>query len=141
MVARITLIALVGGFSLNVAAPQGRVPSDPPSWCWGRISTPWWSFNPHQAEYVNLGSPVVERTNQDSRKEFYFWLGASAKYRFYNAILQGQVRESVVTFGRSELEHVIGETWMGVTKEFGSGWRGSFFIRGRTEEIKGPKKR
>jgi len=25
MVARITLIALVGGFSLNVAAPQGRV--------------------------------------------------------------------------------------------------------------------
>ncbi len=30
---------------------------------------------------------------------------------------------------------------MGVTKEFGSGWRGSFFIRGRTEEIKGSNER
>ncbi len=63
------------------------------------------------------------------------------KYRFYNAILQGQVRDSVVTFGRSELEHVIGEVWIGVTKEFGDGWRSSFFIRGRTEEIKGPNER
>ncbi len=111
------------------------------TWRWGRISTPWWSFNPHQAEYVNLGSPVVGRTNQDSPKEFYFWFGASVKYRFYNAILQGQVRDSAVTFGRSGLEHVIGEAWMGVTKEFGRGWRGSLVIRGRTEEIKGPSAR
>ena len=81
------------------------------------------------------------RTNQDSPKEFYFWFGASVKYRFYNAILQGQARDSAVTFGRSGLEHVIGEAWMGVTKEFGRGWRGSLVIRGRTEEIKGPSAR
>ncbi len=36
---------------------------------------------------------------------------------------------------------MIGEAWIGVTKEFGSGRRGSFFIRGRTEEIKGPNER
>ena len=44
-------------------------------------------------------------------------------------------------FNRSELEHVIAEAWIGVTKEFSRGFSGSFFIRGRTEEIKGPNKR
>ncbi len=62
-------------------------------------------------------------------------------YRLYNAILQGQFRDSEVTFSRSELEHVIGEAWIGVTKEFSRGFAGSFFVRGRTEEIKGPNER
>ena len=108
---------------------------------WGRISTPWWSFNPHQAEYINLGSPIVAAAEADGRREFYVWLGINLKYRFYNAILQGQFRDSVVTFSRSELEHVIAEGWIGVTKEFRGGWRGSLFVRGRTEEIKGPNAR
>lgn len=111
------------------------------SWRWGQISTPWWSFNPHQAEYINLGSPAIAKPKRNSQKEFFLWAGASVKYRLYNAILQGQFRHSEVTFSRSELEHVIGEAWIGVTKEFSRRFAGSFFVRGRTEEIKGPNER
>lgn len=111
------------------------------SWRWGRISTPWWSFNPHQAEYINLGSPVIAKTKQGRRSEFFLWAGGTIKYRFYNAVLQGQFRDSAVTFDRSDLEHVITEVWIGVTKDFSGGLSGSLFIRGRTEEIKGPNKR
>jgi len=107
------------------------------SWRWGRISTPWWSFNPHQAEYINLGAPVAATTASNGRKEFYFWAGASLKYRFYNAILQGQFRDSEVTFQRSELESLIAEVWIGVTKELKNGLSTSLFLRGRTSEIGG----
>ena len=107
------------------------------SWRGGRISTPWWSFNPHQADYINLGAPVASTTASNGRKEFYFWAGASLKYRFYNAILQGQFRDSEVTFKRSELEHLIAEVFVGVTKELRSGLSASLFIRGRTNEVSG----
>lgn len=108
---------------------------------WGRINTPWWSFNPHQAEYINLGSPVVADRLDGSKSEFYFWAGFNIKYRFYNAILQGQFRESAVSYSRDQLESFIYEAWMGVTREFATGFNASFFVRGRTAEIKGPNAR
>ncbi len=108
---------------------------------WGRINTPWWSFNPHQAEYINLGAPVVADRLEGSTSEFYFWAGFNIKYRFYNAILQGQFRDSVVTFSSDQLESVIYEGWTGITREFGTGLNVSFFVRGRTAEIKGPNAR
>jgi hypothetical protein len=111
------------------------------SWRWGRISTPWWSFNPHQAEYINLGAPVAAAGSATGGREFYFWAGASLKYRFYNAILQGQFRDSEVTFKRSELESVIAEVWVGVTKQLKSRLSASVFLRGRTKEISGPRGR
>ncbi len=52
------------------------------------IDTPWWSFNPHLAEYVSLGSPVAVR-HEGGRREMYVWRGGSLWYRVYNAILQG----------------------------------------------------
>lgn len=111
------------------------------SWRWGRLSTPWWSFNPHQAEYINLGAPVAAAASTSGRKEFYLWAGASLKYRFYNAILQGQFRDSEVAFKRSELEPIIAEVWVGVTRELRTGVRVSLFIRGRTSEISGSRGR
>ena len=75
------------------------------------------------------------------RGEFYLWIGASLKYRLYNAILQGQFRDSEVTFKRSELEPGIAEVWVGVTREFNNGVSTSVFVRGRTKEISGPKGR
>ncbi len=108
---------------------------------WGRINTPWWSFNPHQTDYINLGSPVVGTSVAGRRRELFLWVGGTLKYRLYNAILQGQFRDSVVTFDRSELESVIGEAWIGVTAEFKGQYRFSLFLRARTEEIKGPNAR
>lgn len=116
------------GFSTDVAAGV--------SWRWGRINTPWWSYNPHQAEYINLGAPMTSSGASGGRREFYVWAGASLKYRFHNAILQGQFRDSEVTFERSELEPVIAEAWIGVTREFRGGYSASLFLRGRSQEIR-----
>ena len=108
---------------------------------WGRINTYWWSFNPHQAEYINLGSPVVAEPEGRNPNEFYVWTGANIRYRIYNVILQGQFRDSDVTFSRSDLKHLIGEVWVGVTKQVSSEYRFSFVIRKRTGEVKGPNAR
>ncbi len=105
------------------------------NWRIGRLNTPWWSFNPHQADYINLGSPVTAMAGQEKHRELFFWFGANVKYRFYNSILQGQFRDSKVTFGHDQLNHVIGEIWGGVTYEFADNFRGSLFYRARTAEI------
>ncbi|MDH3714142.1 MAG: lipid A deacylase LpxR family protein [Gammaproteobacteria bacterium] len=40
---------------------------------WGIISTPWWSFTPDYAQYINLGAPVVAASRETGRNEFYLW--------------------------------------------------------------------
>jgi hypothetical protein len=106
------------------------------NWRFGKIRTPWWSFNPHQAEYINLGAPIYAEMGGRKIGEFYIWAGTGLKYRIYNAILQGQFRESAVTFSRSDLNSWIGEVWLGITKRFSNGFEISFSLRGRTNEIK-----
>lgn len=101
---------------------------------WGSIDTPWWSFNPHNAEYISLGSPAIA-SSQNKQKESYLWLGAGVKYRFYNALLQGQFRDSAVTFDRDQLVPIITEAWLGYTHEFEEKWQLSGFIRARNKEI------
>jgi hypothetical protein len=102
----------------------------------GRIRTPWWSFNPHQAEYVNLGSPVISESPDARSDEFYLWFGGSVRYRVYNAILQGQFRDSAVEFSRSDLNPWIGEAWVGLTAQMSKRFRLSVFIRARSKELK-----
>ena len=107
----------------------------------GRIRTPWWSFNPQNAAYAEKGSSLA-KTSTKTKNEFYFWTGLSVHLRAYNVFLQGQFRDSVVTYKSDELNHVVGELWMGVTTELDSGLRMSYFLRGQTSEIKtGPGSR
>ncbi len=108
------------------------------SWRWGRIRSPWWSFTPRNAEYINVGSPVApigRLANEPA--ELYLWAGATVRYRLYNAILQGQFRGSDVEFSRSDLNPLVGEAWIGVTKELEKGWQLSLVLRGRSRELKG----
>ncbi|MFV2055046.1 MAG: lipid A deacylase LpxR family protein [Thiohalomonadales bacterium] len=102
----------------------------------GRLQAPWWTFNPQTSEYAEKSSPTTIGNSLHHRKEFYIWAGLSVRLRLYNALLQGQFRDSVVTYSSDELNHVLGEGWLGVTKEFGDGFRFSYFIRGQTKEIK-----
>ena len=107
------------------------------SWRWGRIRSPWWSFTPRNAEYINLGSPATGTdTAANEPGEFYVWAGAMLRYRLYNAILQGQFRDSDVEFSRSDLNPLVGEAWIGVTKELGNGLTVSFVFRARSRELK-----
>lgn len=107
-------------------------------WRWGRINTPWWSYNPQHSQYIQLGTPLAAGNNPAAKGELYLWAGATAKYRFYSSLLQGQFRESVVKFSNDEVEKLLAQFWLGITWEFARDIRGSFFYRASTEEFKGP---
>jgi len=117
------------GFSTDVNASL--------SWRWGRINTPWWSFNPQHAEYIQLGSPVVATNKRGDKGELYVWAGTTAKYRFYSALMQGQFRESIVKFSSDEVEKLLARFWLGATWEFADNIRGSLFYRASSKEFKG----
>ncbi len=103
---------------------------------WGRLTTPSWSYSPDFAEYVNMGSPVRRETQADPfPHELYLWAGIHGRLRGYNALLEGQFRDSEVTFDRSELNSILGEASVGVACGFQTGTRVSVGVRGRTPEI------
>lgn len=102
---------------------------------WGRISSPWWSFAPQQADYIPIGAPVAA-TKPGAANEFYFWAGAMMQVQLYNALLEGQFRHSDVRFSGSELSPVVVEGWAGVTRQLDDGLTLSLCLRGRTHEIK-----
>jgi hypothetical protein len=117
------------GFSTDVNASI--------SWRWGRINSPWWSYNPQHSEYIQLGSPVVAGSSQTDSSELYLWAGTMVKYRFYSALMQGQFRESIVKFSSDEVEKLLAQIWLGATWEFADNTRGSFFYRASTREFEG----
>lgn len=102
---------------------------------WGRLERPWYTFNPHPAEYISVGSPPGASNALTSRREFYLYAGATVKYRLYNAILQGQFRDSVISFDYDDLNPTIIEGWGGFLTEVAAGYRFGMFIRGRSAEI------
>lgn len=104
----------------------------------GRIHTPWWSFNTHEAEYINMGSPIMSFSRGGKSHEFFIWAGGSIRFRLYNVILQGQFRKSDVTFSKSQLNALIYEGWMGITIQLIEQMRFSFVIRKRSNEINLP---
>ena len=56
--------------------------------------------------------------------------------RGYNVFLQGQFRDSEVTYDSDQLNHMIVEAWLGYTQSFASGWRLSYVLRGHTSEVR-----
>jgi hypothetical protein len=106
----------------------------------GEFRTPWWSYNPQITQYAEKSIPVV--ASEGGGAERYFWGGFAVKARGYNAFLQGQLRESDVTFSRSELRPVILEGWLGYTVAASRGWRVSYVLRAQSSEMRdGPADR
>jgi hypothetical protein len=99
----------------------------------GQFSTPWWSYNPQIAEYAEKSIPVV--ASEGGGPERYIWGGINVRARAYNAFLQGQFRNSDVSFGANELNHVLVEGWLGYTFASGSGWRISYVMRAQSPEV------
>jgi len=107
------------------------------SWRWGKIHSPWWSFNPYQSKYIQQSMPVFINDNAENNHEFFIWAGGRVNVRLYNALLEGQFRDSVVTVSPDDLQHLIAEYWCGVTGTFAKAYSASFFLRGNTEEFHG----
>lgn len=99
----------------------------------GGINSPWWTFNPERLDYIARPSPLA---GERATNEFYVWGGVKLRLRAYNAFLQGQFRDSDHTFGAGELNHVIGEAWLGVTGQFSAGTQVSYVMRYQTAEIR-----
>lgn len=113
------------------------------NWRLGRINTPWWSFNPHQSEYLNLGSNISTGTGRSEYRspESYIYVGGTLNYTAYNAFLQGQFRDSVVEADRSDVIANTAEIWGGVSHEFAKNLRVDVFLRTRTRELDLPESR
>ena len=99
----------------------------------GKIHSPWASFNPDLTSYGEKSSSLTQAKNID---EHYVWAGFAIKARAYNAFLQGQFRDSAVTYDQSDLRPILLEAWIGYTFAFKQGYRVSYVLRGHSSEIK-----
>jgi len=111
------------------------------SWRWGRINSPWWSFNPYQSKYIQQSMPVFSSGGAEGADEFYIWAGGRLNVRLYNALLEGQFRESAVTISSDDMQRLVAEYWLGVTKTFAKKYSASFLLRGNTDEYRGANAR
>ena len=103
---------------------------------WGRIHTPWWSFVPERAEYMMEPAPVFGGASPDGPRELYAWAGIKGRARLYNAFLQGQFRDSDLTYDFEDTRPLIGELWAGVTAELAAGYRLSYVLRYQSSELR-----
>lgn len=97
----------------------------------GRLNSLWHNFHPEQASYAETSAQLNSRS-----AERFFWAGVAVKARLYNAFLQGQWRDSAVTYSSDELRHLVVEAWAGYTHGFANGVFISYGLRGHTSEIR-----
>lgn len=99
----------------------------------GTIHSPWSSFNPELSSY---GEKSSYSSDAKGVNEHYLWGGFAVKARAYNAFLQGQFRDSTVSYDRDQLNSLLVEAWIGYTFAFKHGYRVSYVLRGHTSEVK-----
>ncbi len=98
----------------------------------GLISSPDNRFNPELGAYGER----AQTTAAGNARENYFWGGIALKARLYNAFLEGQFRDSDHTIGRSDLNPVIAEAWVGYTHSLSDSYKLSYFLRVQSPEIR-----
>lgn len=104
---------------------------------WGRFERPWWTFAPSRSKYLPQATPgSKDRFRPSSSGDFYLWGAITVRARAYNAFLQGQFRDSDVTFSGSQLNHVLGEVSIGVSRRFGNAVEVGLAAHYQTNEIK-----
>jgi len=105
---------------------------------WGQFDSPWWAFTPDFAEYISLGTPLSGRLGSvPAGTDYFVWGGIDARYVLYNALLEGQFRESALTYDRDELRSGLLELGLGVTVgDAASGTYLTLALRARTRELR-----
>lgn len=102
------------------------------SWRWGPVARPESTFAAEPFDSPGLGTPLFGGGRARGRGEFYALGGLALHYRVYDALLEGQFRDSRVEFGASALERWVGDAWLGVAREFDDGLRLTVYVRKRT---------
>jgi hypothetical protein len=100
-----------------------------------RTDAPWWSSSPAGADVA--GHPQIDggTLRLVYRPHVSFDAGARLHWRAYNTFLEGQVRESDVTFASSDLEPVLLHLWAGMTTLLPNGISVSYMFHRQTEEL------
>ena len=102
----------------------------------GPIRVPWWSAPPTSADYAGQPASVARpKPARAVNRGVIFEAGIESRLRLYNAFLQGQFRDSDVTFSSDELEHLLIEAWLGVAFQLKSGLEVGYTIRRQSREI------
>jgi len=121
------------GYYTNVAmGVAGRI---------GRIRTNFWEFNSNP---LNSIQQRIEASDDRHPWEAYAFAGARGRLVGYNALLQGQFRESVHTFSGSQVNHALLEGEAGLAGAWtilGGTFTGRVMAAGRTPEFNGPRQR
>jgi len=87
----------------------------------GRLQSKFWTFdsNPLTAgNQANFGGST--RKGDVAKPELFFFAAGRGRAVLYNALLQGQFRDSKVTFDSTQIEHLIVECEAGAS----ASWRG-----------------
>ena len=100
----------------------------------GPLRTRWWSAPPMSAGFGGQSAILVEPGAAASRGVI-FEAGVASRLRFYNVFLQGQFRDSDVTFSSDELERVMLEGWIGLAFQLKSGLEVGYTIRRQSRGI------
>lgn len=98
--------------------------------------SPFWAFAPEENMYVQETQPVPPPLGRDAPAEIFAFAGARAKLRAYDAYLQGQFRQSDLTYGEGSLNQVLGEAWAGVELRTSSGWALEYLARWESPELR-----
>ena len=99
----------------------------------GRFNSPWWGFAPELTDYMS--APVPTESYRGGR-ELYVFLGARVKARAYNAFLQGQFRDSDVTYSSGEVQPLLAEAWIGVVTQILDQTQLSYALHYQTAELR-----
>lgn len=94
----------------------------------GRISSKVWTL-PYDP--INRGNFLPSLSGD----EWYLWAAYRARLVVYDALLQGQFRDSDVTFNNSELHHVVHDAGVGLTLTYRP-VQVTFAINGKSSELK-----
>lgn len=97
------------------------------AWRYGDIHSAFWSL---PWDPVNRGNYLPD----DPSNEYYVWMAYSANAIGYDALLQGQFRDSDVSFGYDDLNHLVHAAGMGLTL----GWQDlqvTFAVNAKSAEL------
>ncbi|MES9965270.1 MAG: lipid A deacylase LpxR family protein [Candidatus Sedimenticola sp. 20ELBAFRAG] len=106
----------------------------------GRIKT---SFHEHNPAPFDPFNKALKRTSPtpSSGKDAYLWFRYRANLFAYNALLQGQFRDSAVTFDSDRLHRLVHEFGAGVTWDLSNYFTLTLAQYVRSSDIKGPNER
>ncbi|HEY3487315.1 MAG TPA: lipid A deacylase LpxR family protein [Gammaproteobacteria bacterium] len=100
----------------------------------GHLTDPWWS---HHSSPTGFGDRLLTVPGQYANGGGpYVWASINTSWRLYNAFLQGQFRDSAVTYDSDELRDLTARLSVGAGWAFSNRWRLSYYLQTQTSEVR-----